>query len=175
MENPLFKKLPKIGIRPTIDGRPPRRPRIARKHKPWTRPRPRPNSSASKLFLPERQAGGMRHRRHLHRRRGRGGRLRGEIRARRRRVDAHRDAVLVLRQRDNGHGSGHSQGRLGIQRHRTARRGLSGRRAGRPRAKRIAGLRHLRPRCSGRRRQDHSRRRARKRFCDFAAPAWPWP
>ncbi len=64
--------------------------------------------SAAKLIsstsaLSERQARRMRHRRHLHRRRGRGVGLRGKIRARRRRRLAHRHAVLVLRQRDDGH------------------------------------------------------------------------
>ena len=46
----------------------------------------------------------MRGRRHLHRRRGRGGGVRGEVRPRGRRRLAHRHALLVLRQRDDGYG-----------------------------------------------------------------------
>ena len=43
----------------------------------------------------------------LHRRRRRGGRLRGEVRPRRRGGHPHRDPLLVLRLRDHGHGPAH--------------------------------------------------------------------
>ena len=67
-------------------------------------------------------------------------------------VVAHRHAVLVLRHRDDGHGPADSEGGVGFQRHRAARRGLSGRGAGRPQPEGPARVRHLRPRRAGRRR-----------------------
>ena len=104
----------------------------------------------------------MRHFQHDHRPRGRGGRLRGAVRARRRRQYHYRNVLLVLWLRDHGHESPLAQGRLGLQRHRTPGCGLSGRRPGRPRPEGPAGLRHLRPRCPGPQRQHHPRRRGRE-------------
>ena len=71
--------------------------------------------------------------------------------------------------------SADSQSGVGFQRHGAARRGLSGGGAGRPFAKGIARLRHLRTRRAGRRRQDDSRPTCRKKFCASVAPAWPSP
>ncbi|MPM86645.1 hypothetical protein SDC9_133735 [bioreactor metagenome] len=104
----------------------------------------------------------MRDRRHHHRRRRRGRALRRKIQARRRRHHTDRNPLLVLRLRNHGHGPPYRQGRLGLQRHRTARRGLSGGGAGRPRPEGPACLRHLRPRRAERRRRRNSRRRRRK-------------
>ncbi len=100
----------------------------------------------------QRPAGRMRDRRRHDRPRGRNRRLRREVPQGRRGPDDHRHPVLVLWRRDDGHGSVHAQGGLGLQRHRTARRGLSGSGAGRTHAKGPAGLQHLRPRRSGRQR-----------------------
>ena len=67
------------------------------------------------------------------------------------------------------------QGRLGLQRHRAARRGLSGRRAGRAQPEGPARLRHLRPRRAGCRRHRRSRPTCRRSCCTLPGPGWPWP
>ena len=72
-------------------------------------------------------------------------------------ADGH--AVLVLRIGNDGHGPAASQSGVGVQRHRTSRRGLSGCRAGRSHAKRHSRVWHLWSRRSrGRRRRDACRR-----------------
>ena len=100
---------PKIGIRPAIDGRRKRRARIAGRpdHGAWPRASP---SFLSDTPAPSRRlAGRVRHRRHLHRRRGRSRRLRREVRPRGRRRLADRHALLVLRLRNDGHGPAHAR------------------------------------------------------------------
>ncbi len=52
--------------------------------------------------------------------------MRRKILARKRRRFDYRYTGLVLRQRNDGHDAEHSQSDLGLQRHRAARRGLSG-------------------------------------------------
>ena len=93
---------------------------------------------------------------------------------RRRRI-AHRHAVLVLRLRDDGHGPAPAQGGLGLQRHGAARRRLPGRRLRRAQPEGPARLQHLRPRRAGRGRQRHSRRRAGEAAALRQGRAWPWP
>ena len=87
---------------------------------------------------------------------------------------AHRHAVLVLRQRDDGHEPDDSEGGVGLQRHGTARRGLSGGGAGGSFAKGPARVQHLRPRRAGRRRQDAFPPMCPRRFCNLPAPVLPW-
>ncbi len=55
-----------------------------------------------------------------------------------------------------------AQGGLGLQRHRAAGRGLSGGRAGRSHPERPARVQHLRPRRAGQQRSDNSRGRGRE-------------
>ena len=88
-------------------------------------------------------------------------------RAERRRV-ADRHALLVLRLRDHGHGPADAQGRLGLQRHRAARRGLPGGRPGGAQPEGPARLRHLRPRRAGRRRHRPSPPTSREKILRFA-------
>ena len=75
----------------------------------------------------------------------------------------HGHALLVLRLRDDGHGSPRAQGGVGLQRHRAPRGGVPGGGAGRLRPEGPARLRHLWPRRAGQRTtRTHSRRRARQ-------------
>ena len=74
-----------------------------------------------------------------------------KFRARRRRGVPHRDPVLVLRRGDHGHGSAHAQGGLGLQRHRAPGGGVPRGGARRARAEGPARVRHLRPGRAGRR------------------------
>jgi hypothetical protein len=104
--------LPKIGIRPTIDGR------LGGVRESLEKQTLEMAKSAREIFRPAcaipTAAGRMRHRRHLHRRRGRGGGVRGEVCARRRGSFADGHALLVLWQRDDGHGPVHAQRRCGV-------------------------------------------------------------
>ena len=148
MENSLFKKLPKIGIRPTIDGRR-RGVRESLEKQTMDQAKAAAKLISSILFYPNGKKvecviadtciGGV-----------------AEAAACAEKFEregvglvAHRDALLVLRQRDDGHGPAYSQGGLGFQRHRTARRGLPRRRAGRSFTKGIAGFWDLWARRSG--------------------------
>ncbi len=76
---------------------------------------------------------------------------------------------------DDGHGPDPSQSGLGLQRHRTSRRGVSGRRPGRPHAERAAGVWDLRTRCPGRRRPDDPGGRPAESCSASPAAAWPSP
>ena len=148
--NRLVGSLPKVGIRPAIDGRR-GSPGIVGKSDDGHGP----NGCQTHLRRGpprQRRPGRMRLGRQLHRRRRRGGPDGGEIRPLRRRRLAGRLALLVLRLGNDGHGPVGAEGRLGIQRHGAARGRLSGRRVGRAHAERAARLRHLRPRRAGRRR-----------------------
>ncbi len=154
--NRLIGSMPKIGIRPTIDGR---LGGVRESLEEQTM-----GHGARRRRLPEREAaprqrpaGRMRDRRQHHRRCGRGRPLRRAVPQGRRGRLAHRHPLLVLRRRNHGHGSAPAQGRLGLQRHRTAGRRLPGRRLRRPQPEGAARLQHLRPRCPGRRRRIHPR------------------
>ena len=170
--SPLIGSLPKIGIRPVIDGR--RRGvreslesqvmNMAKTAAKFLSANLRyPNGKPVECVIADTCIGGVAEAAACAEKFARAGR---------RRV-AHRHALLVLRQRNDGHGPAHAQGRLGLQRHRAARRGLSGRRARRPQPERPARLRHLRPRRAGRRRLEHPRGRAAKSCCASPGPAWP--
>ena len=65
-------------------------------------------------------------------------------------------AMLVLRNRSNGYPPFDAQSGMGVQRHRTSGRCLFSSRIGRIFAKRTSGFRNLWPRCSGCRRHQHS-------------------
>ena len=101
--NRLVGQLPKIGIRPAIDGR---RRGVRESLEDQTMAMAQ---SVATLLTREpaprqRPAGRMRDCRHLHRRRGRGGADGREVRPRGRGRVAHRDTLLVLWLRDHGHG-----------------------------------------------------------------------
>ena len=164
MENPLFKKPPKIGIRPAIDGRlggvreslEVQTMNLARSVARLIGERLRyPNGKAVQCVLADRCIGGV--------------------------AEAAACAEKFVRE-----GVGVSltvtpcwcygsetmdmdptipKAVWGFQRHRAARGGLSCRRAGRPRAKRFAGVWHLWTRRTGCRRQRHSRRCRSERSC----------
>ena len=132
------------GRHPPDDRRPSRRsPRVAGRAHDAAGPRGR-GFDRTGAPLSRRLAGPVRDLRHLHRRREGSGRVRGEVQARERRRLAHRDAVLVLRLGDDGHGPAPAEGGVGLQRHRAAGRGLSRRRPRRPHPERPAGFRDLR-------------------------------
>ena len=103
MKLSLFNgSLPKIGIRPTIDGRL-GGVRESLEKQTMDHGQSRRQIDFVHPALSQWQARRMHHRRHLHRRGRRGGGVRGKIRARRRRRFAHRHSLLVLWQRDDGH------------------------------------------------------------------------
>ena len=99
--------------------------------------------------------------------------MRREVRPRGRRRLADRDALLVLRLRDDGHGPGHAQGDLGLQRDRAARRGLSGRRRWPATPEGTARLRHLRARRAGSGDTAIPADVQAKDSCASPAPGWP--
>ena len=68
-----------------------------------------------------------------------------------------------------------AQGCLGIQRNGASRRGVSGRRAGRPHPERPAGFRYLRPRRPGRRMTPRARGCEGEDSPLCPRAAWPWP
>ena len=98
-----------------------------------------------------------------------------KFRARRRRRVAHRHALLVLRQRDDGHGPADAEGGLGFQRHGTARARFIWPPCWPATTEGPARLRHLRPRRAGRRRYRASRSMCRRSCCASPGPASPWP
>ena len=106
------------------------------------------------LAVSDRQARRVRHRGQLHRWGRRGVRVRREVRPRAGRADADRHPVLVLRQRDDGHGPVTAQGGVGLQRHRASGRRLPRGGAGRAHAEGAARVRDLRARRHGRGRSD---------------------
>ena len=83
--------------------------------------------------------------------------------------------VLVLRRRDDGHEPAHAEGGVGLQRHRAAGRRLPRRGARRPQPEGPAGLRHLRARRAGPRRRHDSRRTSRRSCCASRGPGSPSP
>ena len=98
-----------------------------------------------------------------------------KVRPQRRRRLLDRLALLVLRLRDDGYGPGDAKGRLGLQRHRAAGGRLSGRRPGRAQPKGPARLRHLRPRRARPATKPKYRPTFARRSCASSAPAWPPP
>ena len=157
-QNRLVGGLPKIGIRPAIDGR-----------RRGVREGLENQTMAMARAVAELLSGSLRHANGLpvecviadtlHRRGGRSCPDCRQVRPRGRRRLAHRDPVLVLRVGDHGHGPVPAQGRLGLQRHRAPGRRVPGRRAGGPQSEGPAGFRYLRARRPGLGRPEHPGRR----------------
>ncbi len=166
--------MPKIGIRPAIDGR--RRACASRsKSRPWAWPERWPSSCRREPAPRQRPAGGMRHRRYLHRRRGRGGRGRGQVRREGVGVSLTvtpcwcygsetMDMDPLMPKAVWGFNGTERPGAVYLA------AVLAGAQPEGP-----AGLWHLRPRRAGRGRHGRSPPTCRRSCCALPAPAWRWP
>ena len=172
--NRLIGEMPKIGIRPTIDGRlggvreslEEQTMNMARTVAAFLSENLRHyNGLPVECVIADTTIGGVAEA-------AQSGR---EVSARGSRRVADGDAVLVLRLRNHGHGSADSQGGVGLQRHRAARCGLSGCGVCGVQSEGTAGLQYLRSRRAGCGRHVDSRRMCRRSCCVLRGRVWRWP
>ena len=166
--------LPKIGIRPTIDGR------LGGVRESFGRPNDEASSASCRTHLGQHPLSRwrgccVRDFGELYRWRCRSHCVRKSLSARERRPLSDSDAVLVLRQRNDGHGPDPSQSRVWLQRYRTPRCCLSCSGSCRSHAEGHSSIWNLRTRCSRRWRRDNARRMSSRRSSPSLVADLPRP